>query len=182
MSEEVVRVLPQDLTGIVIEITENELLFGGERLSREIAELRGRGARIAIDDAGAGYAGLKHLMLPPARHRQARPRARRGHQRDAAKQALIDAFVRFAREIGAESAPRASRARRPRVLADLDVAIGQGYVVGRPAEQFTEPQEGPSRRCATRPPPPSASARARPRGRHSSPTGISSSPPSASAP
>ena len=52
-------VLPDDLTGIVIELTEHEL-FGAEgELEAELAALRARGARVALDDAGAGYAGLQ---------------------------------------------------------------------------------------------------------------------------
>ena len=61
---------------------------------------------------------------------------------DPAKQALIDAFVRFAREIGSSVCAEGIEGTEDLVvLADLDVAIGQGYVVGRPSEQFTQPQE-----------------------------------------
>ena len=50
-------VLPNDLHGIVIEITEQELISDHAHLATELARLRGRGARIALDDTGAGYAG-----------------------------------------------------------------------------------------------------------------------------
>jgi len=55
-------VLPKSLHDIVIELTENELLGDAPELAAGIADVRRRGGRIAIDDAGAGYAGLKHVM------------------------------------------------------------------------------------------------------------------------
>ena len=140
LAEPVERVLPEDLSGIVIEITENELLFGGERLSTAISRLRGRGARIAIDDAGAGYAGLKHLMLLQPDIVKLDRGLIEGIGADPAKQALIDAFVRFSREIGASVCAEGIEELEDLVLlADLDVSIGQGYALGRPAEDFTQP-------------------------------------------
>src|SRR5204862_8174028 len=59
---EVQGVLPYDLTGLVIEITEHELAADDASLAADLAELRARGARVAVDDAGAGYAGLRQPM------------------------------------------------------------------------------------------------------------------------
>ena len=91
--------------------------------------------------------------------------------------------MRFAREIGADVCAEGIESIADLVaLADLDVAIGQGYIVGRPAEQFTHPQVVAVKalRDAT-----AAAQRfgaSETSGRRSSPTGIWSSPPSASAP
>ena len=54
--------LPTDLSGIVIEITEHEFLGDDAALELAVARLRERGARIALDDAGASYAGLHQLL------------------------------------------------------------------------------------------------------------------------
>src|SRR3954451_17808220 len=59
---EVQAVLPDDLTGLVIEVTEHELAADDTALAEDLAAIRARGARIAVDDAGAGYAGLQQLM------------------------------------------------------------------------------------------------------------------------
>lgn len=59
-SEPVRAALPHDLRGIVIELTEQAL--PPEDLQRELEDLRARGARIALDDAGAGYAGVSHVV------------------------------------------------------------------------------------------------------------------------
>ena len=62
LSPEVKRALPFELDGIVIELTEHEAFHEDGALELELAALRERGARIALDDAGAGYAGLQQLI------------------------------------------------------------------------------------------------------------------------
>src|SRR3954453_16675210 len=66
LSAPVRAALPHDLTGILIELTEHEI-FGAEgELETELALLRARGARVALGDAGAGYAGLQQMIrIPP---------------------------------------------------------------------------------------------------------------------
>src|SRR5215216_4184502 len=54
--------LPDDLSGVVIELTEHELFSTEAALDRELEDLRSRGARIALDDAGNGYAGLQQII------------------------------------------------------------------------------------------------------------------------
>jgi diguanylate cyclase (GGDEF)-like protein/PAS domain S-box-containing protein len=49
VSDEVWSVLPEDLTGVVVEVTENELAFGKEGLEDALVRLRARGARLAVD-------------------------------------------------------------------------------------------------------------------------------------
>jgi EAL domain-containing protein (putative c-di-GMP-specific phosphodiesterase class I) len=132
--------LPADLTGIVIEITEHELVADGERLRATLDELRARGARIAVDDAGAGYAGLRQLML-------LRPdviKLDRGLiedvARDEAKQALVECFVRFAERTSADVCAEGVESLEDLlVLARLGVAYGQGYAIARPGFDWPEP-------------------------------------------
>ena len=113
-------------------------------------ELRNRGARIAIDDAGAGYAGLKQMMrVRPDIVKLDRDLIRRIHA-DPARMALVESFVRFARRIGAivcaegiESLDDLS------VLSDLDVQWGQGFALGRPAAPWALPSPAAARVCRT---------------------------------
>ena len=49
-------------TGIVIELTEHELFSADRRSTASSTRLRARGARIALDDAGNGYAGLQQII------------------------------------------------------------------------------------------------------------------------
>jgi GAF domain-containing protein len=126
-------VLPQDLTGLVIEITEHERVSDECELREQLAPLRERGARIAVDDAGAGYAGLQQVMrIHPDIIKLDRSLVAEVDA-DPAKSALIDAFARFARGTGAVvCAEGIETASELRVVADLDVTYGQGFGLGKP--------------------------------------------------
>jgi hypothetical protein len=126
-------VLPQDLTGLVIEVTEHELAADDTALAEDLAAIRARGARIAVDDAGAGYAGLQQLMrVAPDLIKLDRSLVQNIHE-DPAKQALVDSFVRFGRRTGAQVVAEGIETEEElRVLADLDVTYGQGYFLAKP--------------------------------------------------
>jgi diguanylate cyclase (GGDEF)-like protein len=132
-SEPVAEALPADLQGTVIEITEHEFVPDDEALAGAVAELRERGARIAIDDAGAGYSGLKQMMrVAPDIVKLDRDLIRRIHA-DPARMALVESFVRFARRIGATVCAEGIESLDDlAVVSDLDVQYGQGYALGRP--------------------------------------------------
>ncbi|MEK6327069.1 MAG: EAL domain-containing protein [Actinomycetota bacterium] len=132
-SEAVSEALPSDLTGLVIEITEHEFVPDDETLAGAVAELRDRGAQIAIDDAGAGYAGLKQMMrVKPDIVKLDRDLVKRIHA-DPARMALVESFVRFARRIGATVCAEGIESLDDlEVVSDLDVQWGQGFAVGRP--------------------------------------------------
>jgi diguanylate cyclase (GGDEF)-like protein len=132
-SEPVAEALPDDLTGLVIEITEHEFVPDDEALAMAVAELRDRGAQIAIDDTGAGYAGLKQMMrVKPDIVKLDRDLVRRIHA-DPARMALVESFVRFAGRIGATVCAEGIESLDDlEVVSNLDVQWGQGYALGRP--------------------------------------------------
>ncbi len=132
-SPAVLAVLPKDLSGLVVEITEHERVGDELELRGQLAPLRERGARIAVDDAGAGYAGLQQVMrIHPDIIKLDRSLVA-DVDSDPAKAALIDAFARFARGTGAVvCAEGIETAGELRVVADLDVTYGQGFGLGKP--------------------------------------------------
>ena len=149
-SQAVQAVLPADLTDLVIEITENELLTDDPGFEAALRDVRARGGRIAVDDAGAGYAGLKHVMrLAPDLIKLDRSLVAGVHE-DPARGALISSFVRFARDsdatVCAEGIETLEDLAR---LADLDVTFGQGYVIARPAPPWSPAAPDASQTCAT---------------------------------
>jgi GAF domain-containing protein len=105
-----------------------------DALTERLAPLRARGARIAVDDAGAGYTGLQHVMrIQPDIIKLDRSLVANVDS-DPAKAALIDSFVRFAARTGAVvCAEGVETPEELRVLADLDVTYGQGFGIARPA-------------------------------------------------
>jgi diguanylate cyclase (GGDEF)-like protein len=139
MSDAAIAALPADLSDIVIEITENERVGDDERLATRLEPLRKRGARIAVDDAGAGYSGLQQVMrIQPDIIKLDRSLVANVDS-DPAKAALIDSFVRFARRTGASvCAEGIETPDELKVLADLDVTYGQGFGLARPAAPWAQ--------------------------------------------
>jgi EAL domain-containing protein (putative c-di-GMP-specific phosphodiesterase class I) len=149
VSAEVQAVLPEDLSGLVIEITEHEPIREDARIRAALDDLRARGARIAVDDAGSGYAGLKQIA-------QINPDVVKLDRTlvcdvdvDPVKAALIESFVRFARDLGAvvcaEGIEREGELAR---LAELDVGYGQGYVLARPGRPYPAVDADAAEVCA----------------------------------
>jgi diguanylate cyclase (GGDEF)-like protein len=132
-------VLPHDLGRLVVEITEHEEITASGAFQATLSDLRARGARIALDDAGAGYAGLEQLM----RLRPDVIKLDRGLISDVpgdpAALALLQALVGFARRIEATvCAEGIESADQLVALGDLDITYGQGYALARPAEGWPE--------------------------------------------
>jgi hypothetical protein len=134
--------LPESLARVVIEVTEQQAILDLPGVELALDEFRRRGARIALDDAGVGYAGLQELMrLRPDIIKLDRSLIR-GLREDPAKVALVESLVRFAQRTGAAvCAEGVETVDELVVLADLDVTYGQGYVLARPAAPWTEPDE-----------------------------------------
>jgi EAL domain-containing protein (putative c-di-GMP-specific phosphodiesterase class I) len=129
--------LPEDLSDIVVEITEDELFGIGDELEAALARLQAAGARIALDDAGAGYAGLQQLMRVRPDIVKLDRSLVSGVARDPARTALVASFSSFATQTGgAVCAEGIEDADDLRVIADLEIAYAQGYLLGRPAAAF----------------------------------------------
>jgi diguanylate cyclase (GGDEF)-like protein len=126
--------LPDSLASVVVELTEHDLFGADDRLQDCLAELRRRGARIALDDAGSGYAGLQQLIrVAPDILKLDRSLVHGAHA-DAAKQALLEALISFAASTGSVVCGEGIEELADlRVLADLDATYAQGYALARPA-------------------------------------------------
>ena len=148
-SDAVQACLPARLDGLVIEITENELATEDPGFAAALQDVRARGGRIAVDDAGAGYAGLKHVMrLAPDLIKLDRSLVS-GVDADPARAALISSFVRFARDSDATVCAEGIETLDELVrLADLDVTYGQGYVIARPATRWPAISTDAAEACA----------------------------------
>ena len=126
--------LPDDLSGLVIEITEHEEVLRDDSLQTVLAPLRARGARIAVDDAGAGYAGLQQVMRMQADITKLDRALIEDVHLDRVKAALVRSLVHFAGENGAELCAEGIECLDElTTLAELGVTLAQGFVLARPA-------------------------------------------------
>ena len=118
---------------LIFEITERMPITDYEEMRTAIQSL-GPSVQLAIDDAGAGYASLRHII-------ELRPTVVkldigliRGVDTDPARQAMVAGMVHFANEVGctlvAEGVETADEAQ---TLTELGVRMGQGFLFARPA-------------------------------------------------
>jgi EAL domain-containing protein (putative c-di-GMP-specific phosphodiesterase class I) len=130
--------LPTDLSGLVIELTEHEPFGAGNGLDAALDALRARGARIALDDAGAGYAGLQQIIrVAPDILKLDRALVHGAHS-DVARQALLEALIGFASTTGAVVCAEGVEGLDDlRALVDLDVTYAQGYGLARPGPPWS---------------------------------------------
>jgi len=145
---EVREVLPPDLSGLVIEITEEERVLDVAALQAHLDPLRSRGARIAVDDAGEGYAGLQQVMRMGADIIKLDRALVADVHSDPAKIALIGSLVHFARSTGAAiCAEGVETLDELRVLVHLGVAYAQGWALARPGEPWPRVNAEAARIC-----------------------------------
>jgi EAL domain-containing protein (putative c-di-GMP-specific phosphodiesterase class I) len=117
---------------LVIEVTEHEQVGDFAALRAALAPLRAH-ARIAIDDVGAGYAGLRHIVDLQPDILKLDMSLTRDICDDPARRALAGALVRFARDIGGTIIAEGIETQREReTLQALSVPLGQGYYFSRP--------------------------------------------------
>ena len=120
---------------IVLEVTEHAGIDDYGALGEALVRLRSRGLRIAIDDAGAGYSSLRHILNLRPDIIKLDIALTRGIDTDPARQALAIALVSFRNEIDAILVAEGIESKGElEMLVQLGLSHGQGYYLGRPAE------------------------------------------------
>jgi EAL domain-containing protein (putative c-di-GMP-specific phosphodiesterase class I)/FixJ family two-component response regulator len=118
---------------IVIELTEHVPIEDYPGIVARLAPLRAAGARLAIDDTGAGFASLRHILRLAPDILKLDISICRGVDRDPSRRALAAALAIFAQDIGAEIVAEGIETPEERqTLLDLGIQYGQGYLLGRP--------------------------------------------------
>lgn len=122
-----------DARRVVIELTEHVEIADYPRLIRAVARLRDLGARLAIDDTGAGVSSLAHILeLAPDVIKLDRTLTT-GIDGDPVRRALATSLVRFAEDTGPYIvAEGVETFEELAVLRNLGIRYGQGYLLGRP--------------------------------------------------
>lgn len=127
---------PQDVPyhRIVLEITEHALIENYANLRDSLAWARERGLRLSIDDAGAGYASLHHIVeLAPDIIKIDRSLID-GIATNRALRSVAAAFVGLARDLGAHVvAEGLERHDDLRAVHTLGIQSAQGYLLARPS-------------------------------------------------
>ncbi len=123
---------------LVLEITEREAIQDFPALRDALQPLRTQGLRLAIDDTGAGYAGLRHLLA-------LRPEIIKLDlvlvtELLTSPAPLATALVNFAHTIGSQLiAEGIEDPNTASTLRHLGITHGQGFALARPAPLATQP-------------------------------------------
>ncbi|WP_430461339.1 GGDEF domain-containing protein [Thalassolituus sp. LLYu03] len=120
---------------VVLEISERFPIDNGAEFIRVISGLKALGFGIAIDDLGAGYSGLKLWSeIQPDYVKIDRHFIDRIDQ-DTVKQAFVTSVVHLCQQLDCEIiAEGIEQTGEVNLLRSLGIQIGQGYLLGRPAQ------------------------------------------------
>ena len=129
-----------DVSRVVLELTEHAPVRDYESLRRTMRPFREAGLRVAVDDAGAGYASMSHILQLRPDMLKIDMSLVRNLDADPIRRALVGALVRFARETTTEViAEGVESSAEVTALEDLGVRFGQGYRLGMPGRWTASP-------------------------------------------
>ena len=126
---------------LIAEVTEHAVVDDYRHLETCLAALRSRGVRLAVDDAGAGFASLRHIVRLQPDYIKLDPSLTQNLGDDPVRRPLADCLVQFA--LRTDSAILVEGIETAADLAtwrDLGAHAAQGYLLGRPAPLPAAPQ------------------------------------------
>jgi len=118
---------------ILLELSEHDAVEDYEALAEALAAPRAAGMRLAIDDVGAGYSSLRHIMLTAPDVIKLDRSIVAGLAGDRVRQTLVASLVGFAHGSGATVVAEGIETAVDAAACDgLQVDHGQGWFFGRP--------------------------------------------------
>lgn len=118
---------------VVVEVTEHQPVESYEDLRFVCKELRDEGIRIAIDDAGAGYSSLHHILMLAPDIIKIDMSLTHDIDHDPVKRALAVSLLQFSKETKATVIAEGIETEAELLtLRGLGVPWGQGFHMGRP--------------------------------------------------
>ncbi|MER5173679.1 sensor domain-containing phosphodiesterase [Thioclava kandeliae] len=125
---------PEDRKKIVIEVTEHEKVDDYGKFLAAVGRMRKIGLRLAVDDVGAGFASLRHVMhLKPDIIKLDRSFCDAIDKRSG-QRGLIKAILDYATNYGAELLAEGIETEMDlAAIQAIGVTMAQGYHIGRPS-------------------------------------------------
>jgi blue light- and temperature-responsive anti-repressor len=118
---------------LILEVTEEEVIADSKRFESAIAAYREAGVRIALDDFGAGYAGLNLLADFQPDIVKIDMKLVRGVDRHGPRQAIVRAIVQVCGDLGIDvTAEGIETEDEYRWLRRAGISLFQGYLFAKP--------------------------------------------------
>ena len=124
----------EGLGGLTLEITEHVSVEEYAALFEVLEPLRSQGLRLAVDDVGAGYASLRHVLRMAPDVIKIDRSLVNGIARDPALRTIVTGIVLLAFDMRAETiAEGVETAADAAALTDLGIDMVQGYLLAKPS-------------------------------------------------
>lgn len=128
-----------DLDGLIVEITEETLVHSDTQLKGAIEPLRAKGARLAVDDMGAGYSGLRQITSVRPSYLKLDRSLVTDIDSDGERAALVGALAGYAEQVGSLLvAEGVESAAELETVRELGVPLVQGFYLGRPGAPWPQ--------------------------------------------
>jgi EAL domain-containing protein (putative c-di-GMP-specific phosphodiesterase class I)/CheY-like chemotaxis protein len=129
--------LSQVADRVVLEVTERASLHGVKNLAAAVGKLKALGFQIAIDDLGAGYAGLTSFTQLQPEIAKLDMSLVRGVDADVRRQSIVRSMKGLCDELGMlVIAEGVETAAERDTLAELGCDLLQGYLFAKPGRGF----------------------------------------------
>ena len=129
-----------DMARVIVEITEHTTVSDYDKLGTCLRGLHARGVLIAIDDAGAGFASLRHILHLSPDIIKLDISLTHGIDRDIRRQTMVSAIQTFASGTNATIVVEGVETESElQVLVGLGIEYGQGFHLGRPGPLASAP-------------------------------------------
>jgi EAL domain-containing protein (putative c-di-GMP-specific phosphodiesterase class I)/CheY-like chemotaxis protein len=123
---------------LVLELSEHEEIEDYAKLGAALERLQPL-LRLSVDDAGAGFASLRHIVVLRPAFLKLDLSLVRDIDRDPARQAIVAGLCRFAVIIGGRVVAEGIETEAElAALSRLEVDLGQGYLLGRPSSEVAD--------------------------------------------
>ena len=136
--QEFVDATPEDLRGkTVVEITENSVIDDFAHMRDVVRRLREQGFRIAIDDAGAGYAGLQTMVEIEPDFIKLDMSLIRNLESSIVKQKLVGTLREFCHQADITLVAEGIETHEQLdALTRLGISYGQGFLFAHPGSPY----------------------------------------------
>ena len=126
---------------VVLEITERVSISTIDNVRTRIGRLRDQGFRIAVDDLGAGFAGLNSFALLEPEFVKLDMALIRDVDTNSVKQKLVSAMTKLCNDLNLHVVAEGVETRAELdTLVELGCDLFQGYLFARPGPPFPEAQ------------------------------------------
>lgn len=137
-TKELIAQLSADVSNVIFEITEKTAIEDYTNFRKALENYKSQGYKIAIDDTGSGYSGLRLLAQSYPHFIKVDMELIRDIDKDNVKQAMLKALHDFSLVTNSQIiAEGIETVNELTTLISLGIPYGQGFFLGEPSPEFT---------------------------------------------